>query len=143
VRVKRHYDEKEFDVLVIDSAPTGTALRLLSLPEVAGWYMRKFYKPLQGMAQVLNPVFEPIFKRVTGFSLPNKEVMDAPYEFYEELEALEKKMHTYELQTTRLKLKVLGMEGKFTQEEVTNIRKMIMSEDEASRTLANTIIENA
>jgi hypothetical protein len=35
------------------------------------------------------------------------------------------------------------MEGKFTQEEVANIRKMIMSEDEASRTLADSIIENA
>jgi len=35
------------------------------------------------------------------------------------------------------------MEGKFTQEEVTNIRKMMMSQDEASVTLANTIIENA
>jgi arsenite-transporting ATPase len=33
VRMKRHYDEGEFDVLIIDSAPTGTALRLLSLPE--------------------------------------------------------------------------------------------------------------
>jgi hypothetical protein len=56
---------------------------------------------------------------------------------------LEKKMQALELQYTLLKLKVLGMEGKFTQEEVTNIRKMIMSEDEASRTLANSIIENA
>ena len=26
VRMKRHYDEGEFDVLIIDSAPTGTAL---------------------------------------------------------------------------------------------------------------------
>ncbi len=63
--------------------------------------------------------------------------------FESKLEALERKMQTYELQTTLLRLKVLSMEGKFTQEEVANIRKMLMSEDEASRTLANTIIENA
>jgi hypothetical protein len=56
---------------------------------------------------------------------------------------LEKKIQTLELQYTLLRLKVLGMEGKFTQEEVANIRKMIMSEDEASRTLADSIIENA
>jgi hypothetical protein len=35
------------------------------------------------------------------------------------------------------------MEGKFNQEEVSNIRKMLMSEDDASVLLANTIIENA
>ena len=90
VRMKRHYDEKDFEVLIIDSAPTGTALRLLSLPEVGGWYMRKFYKPLQGMSVALRPLFEPIFRPLTGFSLPDKEVMDAPYEFYEKIEALEK-----------------------------------------------------
>jgi hypothetical protein len=56
---------------------------------------------------------------------------------------LAKRIQTLELQNRLLKLKVLGMEGKFTQEEMGNIRKMIMSEDEASRTLADSIIENA
>ncbi len=90
VRMKRHYDEGDFEVLIIDSAPTGTALRLLSIPEVGGWYMRRFYKPLQGMSAALRPIVEPIFKPLAGFSLPNQEVMDAPYEFYEQIEALEK-----------------------------------------------------
>jgi len=90
VRMKRHYDEGDFDVLIIDSAPTGTALRLLSLPEVGGWYMRRFYKPFQGISVALRPLVEPIFRPIAGFSLPNKEVMDAPYEFYEQIEALEK-----------------------------------------------------
>lgn len=90
VRMKRHYDENEYDVLIIDSAPTGTALRLLSLPEVGGWYMRRFYKPLQAMSVALRPLVEPLFRPIAGFSLPDKEVMDAPYEFYEQIEALEK-----------------------------------------------------
>lgn len=90
VRMKRHYDEGDFEILIIDSAPTGTALRLLSLPEVGGWYMRRFYKPLQGMSVALRPLVEPIFRPLAGFSLPDKEVMDAPYEFYEQIEALEK-----------------------------------------------------
>jgi arsenite-transporting ATPase len=90
VRMKRHYDEGDFEILIIDSAPTGTALRLLSLPEVGGWYMRRFYKPLQGMSAALRPLVEPFFKPIAGFSLPDNEVMDAPYEFYEQIEALEK-----------------------------------------------------
>jgi arsenite-transporting ATPase len=102
VRMKRHYDEGTYDVLIIDSAPTGTALRLLSLPEVGGWYMRRFYKPLQGMSVALRPLVEPFWKPLVGFSLPDKEVMDAPYEFYEQIEALEKVLTDNNVTSVRL-----------------------------------------
>jgi len=113
VRMKRHYDEGTYDVLIIDSAPTGTALRLLSLPEVGGWYMRRFYKPLQGMSVALRPLVEPFFRPIAGFSLPDKEVMDAPYEFYEQIEALEKVLTDNTQTSVRL---------------VTNPEKMVIKE---------------
>ncbi|AHB88486.1 arsenite-activated anion-transporting ATPase ArsA [Thermosynechococcus sp. NK55a] len=113
VRMKRHYDEGQYDVLIIDSAPTGTALRLLSLPEVSGWYMRRFYKPLQRMSVALRPIVEPIFKPLVGFSLPDQEVMDAPYEFYEQIEALEKVLTDNTQTSVRL---------------VTNPEKMVIKE---------------
>ena len=56
---------------------------------------------------------------------------------------LEERMDKLELDNKLLRLKILGMEGKFTQEEISNIRKMLMSNDEASVTLADSIIENA
>ncbi|MGC9505278.1 TRC40/GET3/ArsA family transport-energizing ATPase [Baaleninema sp.] len=102
VRMKRHYDEGEYDVLIVDSAPTGTALRLLSIPEVGGWYMRRFYKPLQGISVALRPLVEPLFKPIAGFSLPDKEVMDAPYEFYTQIEELEKVLTDSNKTTVRL-----------------------------------------
>jgi arsenite/tail-anchored protein-transporting ATPase len=113
VRMKRHFDEGVYDVLIIDSAPTGTALRLLSLPEVGGWYMRKFYKPLQAVSVALRPLVEPLFRPIAGFSLPNKEVMDAPYEFYEQIEALQKILMDNTVSSVRL---------------VTNPEKMVIKE---------------
>ncbi|NEQ48835.1 MAG: TRC40/GET3/ArsA family transport-energizing ATPase [Leptolyngbya sp. SIO3F4] len=113
VRMKRHHDEGEYDVLIIDSAPTGTALRLLSLPEVAGWYMRKLYKPFQAVSAALRPLVEPLFRPVAGFSLPTTEVMDAPYEFYEQLVELEKVLT--DTATTSVRL-------------VTNPEKMVLKE---------------
>lgn len=56
---------------------------------------------------------------------------------------IEKQIKHLKLENTLLRLKMLSIEGKFTQDEIANIRKMLMSEDEASVTLANTIIENA
>jgi arsenite-transporting ATPase len=113
VRMKRHYDENEYDVLIIDSAPTGTALRLLSLPEVSGWHMRRFYKLLQKISVALRPLVEPFWKPIAGFSLPDKEVMDAPYEFYEQIEALEKVLTDNTQTSVRL---------------VTNPEKMVIKE---------------
>ena len=64
-----------------------------------------------------------------------------PYET--QVEKLQKQLDDHALTIKIMRLRILSLEGKFTQEEVVNIRKMIMSEDEASRTLADSIIENA
>ncbi|HWR01207.1 MAG TPA: TRC40/GET3/ArsA family transport-energizing ATPase [Chlorobaculum sp.] len=102
VRVFRHHKEGNYDVLIIDSAPTGTALRLLSIPEVAGWYMRKLYKPIEKVAVYLRPLVEPIFRPLAGFSLPDKKMMDLPYEFYEQIDALGKILTDNSVTSVRL-----------------------------------------
>ena len=69
---------------------------------------------------------------------------------YDPFEGLAKRVDELETQANQqalviklMRLKIHALEGKFTQEEVTNIRKMLMSDDEASKTLADSIIENA
>jgi hypothetical protein len=53
------------------------------------------------------------------------------------------RLNKLELENKCLRLKILGLEGKFSQDEIKNIRAMLMSNDDASVMLANTIIENA
>ena len=59
------------------------------------------------------------------------------------LKEIELRIKKLEVENKFLRLKMLSIEGKFSQEEVTNIRKMLISEDEASRTVAESIIDNA
>jgi len=113
VRVFRHHREGSYDVLIIDSAPTGTALRLLSIPEVTGWYMRRLYRPMEKAALFLRPLVEPIFRPIAGFSLPDKALMQIPREFYEKIEALGRILTDNTVTSVRL---------------VTNPEKMVIKE---------------
>lgn len=47
--IEKYYSEKQFDVIIIDSAPTGETLTLLTLPQVTKWWVTKAF-PLQKFA---------------------------------------------------------------------------------------------
>ncbi len=43
LRLKAHHESGEWDVIVVDCAPTGETLRLLSFPDVARWWLDKVF----------------------------------------------------------------------------------------------------
>lgn len=47
--IEKYYEENAFDVIIIDSAPTGETLTLLTLPQVTKWWVTKAL-PLQSFA---------------------------------------------------------------------------------------------
>jgi len=47
--IEKYYEEKEFDVVIIDSAPTGETLTLLTIPQVSQWWISKAF-PFQKYA---------------------------------------------------------------------------------------------
>jgi arsenite/tail-anchored protein-transporting ATPase len=70
--IKRHHESGDFDVVIVDCAPTGETLRLLSFPDVARWWLDKVF-PQQG--RILDAA-RPFARAVLDVSLPGAEVFD-------------------------------------------------------------------
>jgi arsenite-transporting ATPase len=70
--IKRHHESGEYDVVIVDCAPTGETLRLLSFPDVARWWLDKVF-PQQG--RILDAA-RPFARAVLDVSLPGAEVFD-------------------------------------------------------------------
>jgi arsenite-transporting ATPase len=82
--VKRHHDEGPYDVLIVDCAPTGETLRLLSLPDIIQWYMERVFPIERRVMGALRPVA----RRVTSLPLPDDSVYDAVHRFYDRLDGV-------------------------------------------------------
>lgn len=70
----RNYNKKsDFDVIIVDCAPTGDTLRLLSAPEITGWYLKHIF-PIQRTAA---KAVRPVVSRVLPFPFPEDKVFGA------------------------------------------------------------------
>jgi arsenite/tail-anchored protein-transporting ATPase len=70
LRLQAHNESGEWDVLIVDCAPTGETLRLLSFPDVARWWIDKVF-PFE--RQILAAA-RPIARSLLDISLPSREV---------------------------------------------------------------------
>jgi arsenite-transporting ATPase len=74
-----------YDLIVVDCAPTGSTLRLVTLPEVANHSLRWLLRLQRAAAQIA----EPIARRLIGTPLPSAEVFaEADRLFYKTLHRL-------------------------------------------------------
>jgi arsenite-transporting ATPase len=71
LRLKRHVEDGGWDVIVVDCAPTGETLRLLSFPEAARWWLGK----LMGRETQLLAAARPLARAFLDLRLPDEEVM--------------------------------------------------------------------
>ena len=85
IEIIRLKESGSYDLIIVDAAPTGETLELLTFPEIARWWMEKIFPVQRRMAQVARP----IVRTVVGMPLPGDEVFDAVAGLFRELD----KMH--------------------------------------------------
>lgn len=113
LEVNRHARSGDYEVVVVDCAPTAETLRLLSLPEVLSWYFEKVMPTERRIMKAARP----LLTRLTDLPIPEDEVFSAAQTVFEGIEEVKELMSEPEITSARL---------------VVNPEKMVI--DEARRT---------
>jgi arsenite-transporting ATPase len=79
--IRQHASSGEWDVVVVDCAPTAETIRLLSLPDVLSRYMERLFPVGRRVSRVVSPVLS----RVTTLPVAGDRVFDATQRFYDRL----------------------------------------------------------
>ena len=79
--VRRHHKEALYDALILDAAPTGETLRLLSLPDQISWYVEKIFPIQRRAARVIRPVAHRVRTNLLP-PLPEDNFFGALQRFY-------------------------------------------------------------
>src|SRR3954453_19103191 len=68
--IKAFADSGDYDLVVVDCAPTAETLRLLSLPDVLGWYMDRVFDAQRRLTRLARPVLS----RFSGLPIAGDQV---------------------------------------------------------------------
>jgi arsenite-transporting ATPase len=72
LRLQEHHSSGDWDVIVVDCAPTGETMRLLAFPEAARWWLEKIV-PLE---RAIVAAAAPLARTVLDIPLPTGAVFD-------------------------------------------------------------------
>lgn len=98
VTVRDHVRSGEYDLIVVDCAPTAETLRLLSLPDVLAWYMEKMFPIGRRVAKVVRPVIT----KVTSMPVADDKVFEAVSRFYDRLDGIREILSDPDVTSARL-----------------------------------------
>jgi arsenite-transporting ATPase len=116
--INRHYESGDYDVVIVDCAPTGETLRLLSFPESARWWIDKLLPVQRRLSQVVRP----LMRTLTNMPVPEREVFDGVEDLVGQLAQLHALLSDREVASVRL---------------VVNPEKMVIRETQRTFTYLN------
>jgi arsenite-transporting ATPase len=82
--IKQYATSDAYDLVVVDCAPTAETIRLLSLPDVVGWYMDRVFETQRRLTRLARPVLQ----RMTAMPVAGDAVFGAIRRFYERLDGV-------------------------------------------------------
>jgi arsenite-transporting ATPase len=98
LRLHEHHLSGDWEVIIVDCAPTGETLRLLSFPDVARWWMDKVF-PFE--RQILAAA-RPLARTLLDIPLPDREVFADVRRLSQKLIAMNAILRDRERSTVRL-----------------------------------------
>src|SRR5919198_1436278 len=102
----KHYAELgEHDVIVVDCAPTGETLQLLTFPDAAKWWMDKVFPWERKAMKVARPVLQPVL----NFPLPSDEVYASLKDLLLDIEGMKRVLTDSSVTTVRIVLNLEKM----------------------------------
>lgn len=98
LQIKRHTEQGNYDAIIVDCAPTGESLRLLSFPEIARWWLERIFPLERTVAKVIRPVLRPL----TDFPLPGDEIFSSVETLLRKLDGMQNILANPKTSTVRL-----------------------------------------
>jgi arsenite-transporting ATPase len=115
--INQYVQEKSYDVLIVDAAPTAETLRLLSLPDASRWWFNKILSLTRGMGRFLRPI-----QGVIGMELPDQAALDSIQGLFDTLDKVRG---------------ILADPTRSTMRLVVNPEKMVIRETQRTYTYLN------
>lgn len=114
--INKYVEEGEFDVLVVDAAPTAETLRLLSLPDVTRWWFERILTLTRGAAKILRPIGKMLNR---SDSVPDEDAWEQVQELFRTLDKVRDLLADPEISSMRLVINPEKMVIKETQRTYT------------------------
>ena len=96
--INQYVQKKEYDVILLDCAPTGESLRFISIPATLEWYMKKIFRLERTLAKYVGPVAQ----RFTDIPLPDDDYFQAIEDLFERLRGVDQILTNPKITTVRL-----------------------------------------
>jgi arsenite/tail-anchored protein-transporting ATPase len=107
--------EERFDLVIVDCAPTGETMQLLSFPEMARWWLEKLFPIQRAVARVARQVVQPF----VDIPLPADEVFSAVKDLILNVDEMRRLLADPEVTSIRLVLNLEKMVIRETQRAYT------------------------